>query len=249
MNTKLKTLSKNYYLFFNIPLQIFLIILFFLIDIDLYQFFIVTIFLYILIYWAGIQAGTHKLFSHKSWTPRFNFTKYILAVLSCYGLMGGPISWARIHRWHHKHSDTDKDPHSPKKGLFFSYFLWLLNPPDVPLFVVKDYINDKKLIFIEKNCKNIVIISLLILFFLDQTIGIAALTSMVLTFHSEMLVNTFMHKNVNNKYMPVNNTILSLFSGGSTLHKNHHENASSSCFSKRWYEIDLSYIIILLLKK
>lgn len=249
MNTSLHSASKKYYLFFNLPLQIISVLILFFIEIDFYIFFYCFIFSYIIIYWIGIQAGSHKLFSHKSWIPKFNWIKYFLAILSCYGLMGGPISWSRVHRWHHRYSDTDNDPHSPKKGILFSYYKWLLNPPDVPIFVIKDYLKDKKLVYIEKNCKKVVVIGLLILFFINFNLGSAVLLSMVLTFHSEMFVNSFMHKKTTDKFSPINNLLLSPFLGGSTLHKNHHDDPINPCFSKTWKEIDLSYLIILLLKK
>ena len=32
---------------------------------------------------------------------------------------GSPLAWVMVHWEHHKHADTDKDPHSPNKGLVF----------------------------------------------------------------------------------------------------------------------------------
>lgn len=41
--------------------------------------------------------------------------------------------WVRDHRQHHKHVDTDADPHNAKRGFFFSHIGWLLmkKHPDV----------------------------------------------------------------------------------------------------------------------
>ena len=43
------------------------------------------------------------------------------------------IEWCRDHRVHHKHSETDADPHNAHRGLFFSHVGWLLcrKHPDV----------------------------------------------------------------------------------------------------------------------
>lgn len=241
----IQQLSKSYYLKFNIPLQVLFLFLIFFFDINWLAFLI----FYISIYWIGVQAGTHKLFSHKSWVPKNNFIKYFIAILGCFGLMGGPITWAKFHRWHHRHNDSDHDPHSPKKGLLFSYFGWLLNPPDVPVFVIKDYIKDKTLIYIEGKCREIVVIGLTAFFIIDINLGLSLLLAMILTFHSEMLINTFLHKKVNENFEPINNLYLSIFSGGGSLHKNHHINAGSPNFSNKWYEFDLSYFFIKLLQK
>ena len=35
-------------------------------------------------------------------------------------------TWCRDHRLHHKHSDTDADPHNANRGFFFSHVGWLL---------------------------------------------------------------------------------------------------------------------------
>ncbi|MFK8037433.1 MAG: hypothetical protein AB8B74_04035 [Crocinitomicaceae bacterium] len=46
-----------------------------------------------------------------------------------------------------------------------------------------------------------------------------------------------------------NDAILGLFSFGEGFHNNHHGHPTSAKFSHAWYEIDLSWYIILLLEK
>lgn len=241
----LTDLSRSYYLKFNFPLQIAFLVLLPFFTINIFYFFA----FYILIYWVGILAGFHKLFSHKTWETKNKFTKYLIAAIGCFGLMGGPITWARIHRYHHAHSDTDLDPHSPNKGFYTSYIGWLLKPMEVPLFVVRDYLKDEVLVKIEKSCKKIVLCSLLAVFFIDTSIGMSLLFAMILTFHSEMLINSLLHKKTNGEYGAINISWLAILSGGSTLHKNHHEMPSRSDLKNKWYELDLSYYIIKFLKK
>lgn len=244
----LRTESKKYYLFFNIPIQIISVIsLFYITN---WVIFFVTLFIsYIIVYWLGIQAGSHKLFAHKTWEPKNNFVRYSVAVISCFGLMGGPITWAQIHRNHHMHSDTEKDLHSPKFGMLNSYFLWLFNLPELNLIIVKDLLKNNKLIFINKHCKEIVLTTLFLFLTLNFNIFSGIIMSCVLTFHSEMFVNSFLHKLVNNKWQPINNTLLSIITGGSTLHKNHHDNIKLNNFAIKKYEFDGSYIFIKILSK
>jgi stearoyl-CoA desaturase (delta-9 desaturase) len=220
----LKRESFNYYLYFNIPLQI-LAMLSFLFVSNWYVVSLTFIVSYILIYWIGVQAGAHKLFAHRSWEPKNNLIKYTLAIISCLGLMGGPIVWAQIHRYHHIHSDTDLDPHSPAHGIMHSYFLWLFKLPEISMLVIKDLLRDKLLIEINKHCKNIVIIILGILFFINFNIFVGTLLACVITFHSEMIINSFFHRK---QGIIKNNKLLSWISGGSTLHKNHHDNTKLS---------------------
>lgn len=44
-------------------------------------------------------------------------------------MQGSARWWAQEHRVHHRYTDTDKDPYSIKKGLFYSHMGWLLLKP------------------------------------------------------------------------------------------------------------------------
>lgn len=37
------------------------------------------------------------------------------------------MDWVSTHRYHHQHCDTDRDPHSPKEGFWFSHISWLFD--------------------------------------------------------------------------------------------------------------------------
>ena len=39
---------------------------------------------------------------------------------------GSIYHWSRDHRVHHKHSETDADPHNASNGFFFAHMGWLL---------------------------------------------------------------------------------------------------------------------------
>lgn len=237
--------SKYYYLLFNLPIQLTAVLATFYGLINWPS----VLGFYILVSWLGIQAGSHKLFTHKSWEPRYSWVKYLVAIISCFGMMGGPVIWASMHRWHHANSDTDKDPHSPNSGLIHAYAGWLLNPPLPPMTIVKDHIRDHLLIKIDKYCREIVLIGIVCLMLVDYSIAFSLMLAMSITFHLEMLVNTFLHSKKEGTWSSRNNIWLSLVAGGSTLHKNHHDNPANFTFSKYWYELDPSAWIIKILKK
>lgn len=244
----LNSQSKNYYLFFNLPLQILCVLSLFFISnwiVVIFSFLIG----YVLVYWLGIQAGYHKLFSHKSWVPKNNFIKYLIAILGLFGLMGGPIVWAQMHRRHHAYSDTDDDPHSPKHGFLHSYYTWLYKLPNINLILIKDLLRDKKLITIDKYSKHVVLLFLLVLFAIDFNLFLGFLLACCITFHSEMLVNSLLHGKENNLWTAKNNRILSWVSGGSTLHKNHHDNTRLNNLKLKPNEFDGSYFFIKVFSK
>ena len=47
-------------------------------------------------------------------------------ILASMSNQGSIYHWTRDHRVHHKHSDTDADPHNINRGFFFSHIGWLL---------------------------------------------------------------------------------------------------------------------------
>ena len=61
---------------------------------------------------------THRWATHDLWNPPVWFQN-IMSVVSLTALIGTPISYCAWHHNHHKNSDTEKDPHSPKHVNWF----------------------------------------------------------------------------------------------------------------------------------
>lgn len=43
--------------------------------------------------------------------------------------MGPIIWWSRLHRAHHRYTDTDLDPYNAKRGLFWTHVGWVIFKP------------------------------------------------------------------------------------------------------------------------
>ncbi|KAJ0173497.1 hypothetical protein K1T71_010646 [Dendrolimus kikuchii] len=71
----------------------------------------------------GVTAGAHRLWSHKSYKAKFPLQVILIIFLSLAHQKA--TSWVRDHRLHHKHSDTDADPHNATRGFFYSHMGWL----------------------------------------------------------------------------------------------------------------------------
>ncbi|KAH9407957.1 suppressor of clathrin deficiency [Tyrophagus putrescentiae] len=73
----------------------------------------------------GIQAGAHRLWSHRSYQAAAGLRLFLAL---CHVLAGQNdiFEWCRDHRAHHKWPETDADPHNAKRGFFFSHVGWLL---------------------------------------------------------------------------------------------------------------------------
>jgi len=73
----------------------------------------------------GITAGSHRLWAHKSYEAHWS-VRLFLMLISSMAHQGSIYHWARDHRTHHIHSDTEKDPHDSRRGWFYSHMGWLL---------------------------------------------------------------------------------------------------------------------------
>ena len=72
----------------------------------------------------GIGLGYHRLFTHRGFkVPKF--VEYFLHICGSLGLQSGAISWVTTHRLHHAFTETEKDPHSPRFGIYWSHMGWI----------------------------------------------------------------------------------------------------------------------------
>jgi stearoyl-CoA desaturase (Delta-9 desaturase) len=80
----------------------------------------------------SVGLGLHRLWSHDSYKTN-KYVEFILAIFSAGTLQGPALSWASNHFDHHTYTDTDKDPHTPKKykskikGFLWSHIGWMLS--------------------------------------------------------------------------------------------------------------------------
>lgn len=122
----------------------------------------------------GISIGYHRMLSHRAFrdvNPFFGFFHTLCGTLA---LQMGPISWSRIHRAHHKFTDTPQDPHDQNKGFFHVHIGWMLEKMDMEKY---QYPTDLEKIwyvkFMEKYFVYINTAFLLGLFGLGYYIGVA----------------------------------------------------------------------------
>lgn len=121
--------------------------------------------LFFCIYWVSGNLY-HLYWSHKQFSVNKTFEK-IAAFLGMFIMIGDPINYAKTHRWHHAHSDTDKDLHSPIHGKFHSLVGWMFKDISVPMFSVRDIVNDSYLNFLANNQIKIIWSVLIISFIAD----------------------------------------------------------------------------------
>eukprot|EP01040_Poterioochromonas_malhamensis_P016216 gene16216-18354_t len=74
---------------------------------------------------VGITGGVHRLWAHRSYKASLPM-RVALMLANSIANQGSIWHWSRDHRCHHKHSETDADPHNATRGFFFAHMGWLL---------------------------------------------------------------------------------------------------------------------------
>jgi stearoyl-CoA desaturase (delta-9 desaturase) len=170
--------------------------------------------------------------------------------------------WVSVHRYHHAHSDREKDPHSPvQKGFWHVFFLgsWDYNVAknEAPVQRIKAAMikNENRFErFVDNNSlfgPVLLTLSLLLLFGVFYGTIIALVGFAVSPLFAIGGVNGLAHwwgyrnhKSGDNSrnigfLFPLNFLIC-----GELDHNNHHGNQKSCSFRHKWYEFDIGYAYI-----
>ena len=222
----------------------------------------------------GITVGYHRLFTHCS----FKTSRPVVAILAALGSMAveGPVMrWAATHRRHHQHSDGDSDPHSPHvhgtglwsmiRGMWHSHIGWMFEPDIEGLgrYIV-DLRKDKLVRWMNQYFFLWVILGLLIPAVLGGLLTMSwtgvllgftwgGLVRVCLVHHMTWSINSVCHiwgtKPYNTHDHSRNNAIMGVLALGEGWHNNHHAFPTSAKHGLRWWQFDLSYMIIWIMSK
>ena len=214
-----------------------------------------------------ITAFYHRYFSHRSFKTG-RFVQFIGGFIACSSGQRGPLWWAAHHRRHHRHSDTDKDIHSPHtKGVFWSHTLWFMTDYAVPTLLkeIPDWVKFPELRFINRF-DWIPVVMLGLGCYLLGTVewfhtltGLTGLTTFiwgfliptVFLYHATFAVNSITHlfgkKRFDTGDESRNNAFIALITFGEGWHNNHHFFPGSARQGFFNGEFDITYYILKLL--
>lgn len=209
--------------------------------------------LWTLISGLGIAVGYHRLLSHRSFQCSL-WTRRILALLGSLAGQGSPAFWVATHRGlHHPYSDTDRDPHTPKKGAFHAFFGWQLrfSEKDFSIRHCTDIVRDPFLKALSLHYYKIYWLLLALMFLVDSGFFLFGLVPvLVFSIHQENLVNWLSHtpgfgyRNFEIDDQSNNHRIFAMITWGQALHNNHHKYPNRYNFSVKKGEIDPSALLI-----
>jgi stearoyl-CoA desaturase (Delta-9 desaturase) len=218
----------------------------------------------------GITIGYHRLLTHRAFdAPRP--VKYTLATLGSMAVQGSVIDWVADHRKHHAFTDEDGDPHSPHghggglkgalHGLWHAHMGWLWQTQGAAekRRYARDLLDDPGMRVIGRAFPLLVLAGLAIPAALGYAItGTAAgaftgflwggLVRVFLVHHVTWSINSVCHffgrRRFDVEDHSTNVFWLALPSLGESWHHNHHAFPRSARHGLRWWEVDVSGLII-----
>ncbi len=219
---------------------------------------------------VGVTLGYHRLLTHRSFrTPKW--FEYFVTTLGCLACQGGPVQWVGTHRIHHRHSDEDQDPHTPKHGFAWSHVFWCMhkNPEGAihtPAGAARDLTRDRGMRLIDRLYILPQAIAILVCFAGGEwaafqlgwhTSGMSwviwgVCVRTVFVYHGTWFVNSASHtwgyRNYDTDDQSTNLWWVALVSFGEGWHNNHHGDQRAAAHGRRWFELDMTYRTIRLLE-
>lgn len=218
----------------------------------------------ILLHWflgsIGICLGYHRLLSHRSFqVPKW--LEYVIALIGAVALQGGPIFWIAGHRLHHAHTeDEEKDPYSARKGFWWSHMLWILYPKsdffeaDKYFRYAPDLARDPFYLWLDKYFLLLQIpvgVGLYLLGGWSYVIWGMCVRSVFL-WHSTWFINSVTHMWGYRTFETNDNSRnlwwAAIVTYGEGWHNNHHAYPNVAKAGWRWWEVDVTWWAIQVLR-
>ncbi len=207
---------------------------------------LLAIFVYFLTGCVGLTVTLHRSLTHKS----VEFPKPLEYLFTFFGAMGGTgssVAWTAMHRAHHAHVDSSKDPHSPELlgwRILFSHYDYNFDPRHA-----KDLLREPFHVFLHRFYVPIIALWAVTLCLIDWRIGIfgffaPAFLQITISNLTTILTHSSGYKNFTTKDESANNWLIAMLAWGEGWHNNHHARPSSPSFGYRWWEIDPGGIFI-----
>ncbi|MBK9178673.1 MAG: acyl-CoA desaturase [Acidimicrobiales bacterium] len=198
-----------------------------------------------------ITGGYHRYFAHRAYRLA-RVPQLLLAFGGLTAVQKGPLWWASHHRDHHRYADTDRDPHSPQRGFWWSHVGWITSGRygATDYESIADFSRFPELRFLNRHDWigpwSLGIACFLIGGWSGLVVGF--FLSTVVLWHATFSVNSFAHIVGRRRYATRdssrNNPVVALVTLGEGWHNNHHHYPACARQGFRWYEVDVTFYVL-----
>ena len=221
--------------------------------------FLIALLGYFLYGCLGIVVTFHRNLTHMSYNTHPYVTK-LFSILGCLGGTGSPLAWVAIHINHHLKSDKLGDPHSPLyKGLKIFGLSYEKEVDSSTRWKMRKIITDPFQLFLHRYYFAILTSYSLILYVIGGFYLMIFLHWLpaLITIVMSNVVNYIGHRptwiggyrRYNLRDQSTNNWLWAIPSWGETWHNNHHRHPRNFSCGEKWWEIDISALIIRMIMK
>jgi stearoyl-CoA desaturase (delta-9 desaturase) len=219
----------------------------------------------------GVTVGYHRMLTHRAFdAPRP--VRYALAGIGQMSVQGSVIDWVADHRKHHAFTDEEGDPHSPHHehgdglrgalhGLWYAHMGWLFRTQGhaEKRRYARDLLEDPGMRRVSRSFPWFILLGLALpaaLGYLLTGEVAGALTGLLwggfvrvfLVHHVTWSINSVCHffgtRRFETDDESTNVFWLALPSMGESWHHNHHAFPRSARHGLRWWEVDVSALVI-----
>jgi len=193
---------------------------------------------------VGLSLTLHRFYSHKTFIFKYDILRKLFTVIAMLSGRGSPLGWVYIHRLHHRHADTEIDPHGP---ISIGFRLFGFKPIDAAeektkVFLIKDMMTSEHLFYHNYYLAFIIVWAVLLAVVGFDVLYFAYALPLLGIQFSQNSFNYFAHKygyrNHNTKDDSTNNLLLWPFIMGDAWHNNHHNNLAKPTTKEQWWELD-----------
>lgn len=204
-----------------------------------------------LLFTVGVTIGYHRMLTHGSFKAG-KAVRAFFVICGCMAIEGQPLAWVATHVKHHAHSDEDDDPHSPVKSFWHAHMGWLFDPKSFadPKVYCPHLLEDTFLVRVDAMYWVWVVLAFGIPAVIGGWSGFiwGGLVRVFITTHVTWSVNSICHTFGKRAFETTdesrNNWIIGLLGFGEGWHNNHHAFPTSAFHGLRWYQFDLSGMVI-----
>ncbi|KDP37076.1 hypothetical protein JCGZ_06132 [Jatropha curcas] len=202
----------------------------------------------------GITLSFHRNLSHRSFKlPKW--LEYLFAYCGVQAFQGNPIDWVSTHRYHHQFCDSERDPHSPVEGFWYSHISWMFDSSSIiERCGGQTNVGDLEKQPFYKFIQNTYILHPIALGVLLYAIGGFPYlvwgmgVRIIWVFHITWLVNSACHvwgkQAWNTGDLSRNNWWVALLAFGEGWHNNHHAFEYSARHGLEWWQIDMTWYVV-----